>query len=121
MKVLDAGHKFELATFDGGEPQVLTFVKRNDPPEKYPGNSDAYPGTQVQEVLRALIERGLYLETQIPCRETRLLIENCRDSIWLLESRHAQRHGGRLVLARDGIEETPVCSDCGHILCFCNA
>ena len=107
MKVLDAGHQYEFSSFDGGEPQVLTFVKRNDPADKYPGNEDAYPGTQMQEVLRALIERCQYLEGQIPCPETRGVIENCRDSIWLLESRHARRHNGELTMGRDAIEQKP--------------
>ena len=121
MKVLDPGHKYELLNFDGGEPVILTFVKRNNPPEKYPGNVNAYPGTQIQEVLRALIERGLYLEGQIPCPETRVVIENCRDSIWLLENRHAKRNGGHLDyhLSRDFIEDVPICHQCGHISCFC--
>jgi hypothetical protein len=61
MKVIDEDHKFDLATLDGYEPIRLTFVKRNNPPDKYPGNKDAYPGTTTQEVLRALINRSLYV------------------------------------------------------------
>lgn len=126
MKVLDPGHDYELASFDGGEPVRLTFVKRNDPPEKYPGNEGAYPGTQIQEVLRALIERGLYLEGQIPCRETKALIRHCREALGALERRHANRHGKRLfnylrmaTILGVGIEAAPTCPRCGHIMCFC--
>ena len=56
MEVLDTGHDYLLHSFDGGESVRLTFVKRNDPPEKYPGNDSAYPGTQIQEVLQQDVE-----------------------------------------------------------------
>ena len=123
MEVLDPGHDYLLHSFDGGEPVRLTFVKRCDPPDKYPGNTNAYPGTQIQEVLRALIDRGMYLEGQISCVETRHLIENCRDAIWWLENRHAKRHDANLHhhINPDTIETVPTCSDCGHIMCFCPA
>jgi len=119
MKVLDPGHKYELESFDGGEPIVLTFVKRNDPPEKYPGNEDAYPGTQIQEVLRALIERCLYVDQQIPCDETKLATQMLRRIIWAFESRHARQHGQHLGVSINGIERLITCPACGHIICFC--
>jgi hypothetical protein len=59
MKVLEAGHKYELLSLDGGEPQILTFVKREG--EGYPGNVGHHPGTTLQEVLRAEIDRGMYV------------------------------------------------------------
>lgn len=121
MKVLDPGHKYELASFDGGEPVLLTFVKRNDPPEMYPGNEDAYPGTQIQEVLRALIARVRYLQGQTPCAETEVCLGLFRQGLFLLESRHARCHESHLVGIRslEAIELLPVCRTCGHISCFC--
>lgn len=60
MRVLDSGHKYALSNLDGhiednSNEQILTFVKRNNPPEKYPGNIDSYPGTQdLQKFLNIL-------------------------------------------------------------------
>ena len=66
MKVLDPGHDYALNVLDGllGEFERLTFVKRDNPPEKYPGNNSAHPGTTIQEVCRVLIERLRYVNGQ---------------------------------------------------------
>ena len=120
MRIIDPGHQYELTSFDGGEPQKLTFVKRNDPPEKYPGNENAYPGTQTQEVLRALIQRSLYVNNQEPCEETQNVIVRLRRCLYDLEKRHARRHGSDFqTFVGLPIEEHPFCQDCGHIYCFC--
>ena len=118
MKVLDKGHQYELASFDGGTTQVLTFVKRNQPPGKYPGNTDAYPGTQTQEVLRALIDRAKYVNAQTPCMETTSSIDLLRQVLYLYESRHAHRHQLSLPSSlSSNIEEVPFCVSCGHLVC----
>ena len=93
METLDSGHSYLLTSFDGGAPIPLRFVKRNVPKEKYPGNDSAYPGTLMQEVLRALIERGEYVNNQFPCRQTEEVIGHFAQALWLLEQRHAERHG----------------------------
>lgn len=51
MRVLEAGHIYELEQLDGdGKPLVITFVKRDNV------YSDAkHEGTQTQEVLRVII------------------------------------------------------------------
>jgi hypothetical protein len=35
MKVITVGHRYELASFEGGEPQVIQFIEKtpNDPPD----------------------------------------------------------------------------------------
>lgn len=122
MKVLDPGHDYLLASFDGGEPIRLTFVKRNDPPEKYPGNEGVCPGTQIQEVLRALIDRGEYVNNQFPCNETEEAIGLFAQALWLLEKRHASRHGqpdAMNIYDLEGVAEQDFCLECGHIVCFC--
>lgn len=122
MKVIDPGHNYLLSSYDGGVPVRLTFVKRNDPPEKYPGNYNAHPGTQIQEVLRALINRTQYVNNQFPCEQTEEVEANLARSIWLLEQRHAERHGqpdAMNIHDVEGIEGRDYCSECGHIICFC--
>ena len=91
MEVLDAGHQYRLAEFRWGRAHIyVTFVKRNDPPEKYPGNLDAYPGTQTQEVLRALIDRAQYVHGQQADDATNpQVLSLLRQALDLLETRHA--------------------------------
>lgn len=119
MEVLDPGHQYLLTSLDGGDPITLTFVKRDDPPEKYPGNVGHYPGTQIQEVLRALIDRAIYVNNQIPCNETEDAITHLRSALWLLEKRHLNRHEGNGSPLLENIENIPFCLKCGHIDCFC--
>lgn len=122
MKVLDPGHDYLLDNFDGGEAVRLTFVKRNDPPEKYPGNDWAHPGTQIQEVLKALIERCQYVNSQVPSIQTEEVEANLARSIWLLEQRHCERHEKPNVMNIydvEGIDLQDYCKECGHIVCFC--
>lgn len=117
MEILDAGHDYLLRSLDGAEQVRLTFVKRNKPPEKFPGNHSAYPGTTTQEVLRALIERAFYVNGQIAHDSNLMVIANLRDSIFELERRAAERHGRelRVIQCVEDIENMPTCSTCGHI------
>lgn len=122
MEVLDRGHDYLLASLDGREPIRLTFVKRNDPPDKYPGNDSAYGGTQIQEVLRALIERCHYLEGQVPCMQTEAVLVAFERSLWILEQRHTERHGdpdAMDIYPIKDIDLRGVCQGCGHIECYC--
>ena len=121
MKVLDPGHRYLLNCLDevdGEWKESLVFVKRDDPPEKYPGNVGHHPGTTIQEVLRALIERCRYVEAQLPNHETRLVVEFLQRCIHLLESRAAHRSGRQLPqIDESTIETIPTCPACGHIYC----
>lgn len=119
MKVLDAGHKYELATLDGGFPQVLTFVKRHDEenPTRFPGNRDSHPGTTIQNVLRALLERFRYLQRQHACLENVACIFCLRLSLWLIEFRAARRHRRFFIRSLSFAEHAPMCIKCGHTLC----
>lgn len=48
MKVIEPGHIYELDQLDGdGKPQILVFVNREDKPHE---------GTQIQEVIRVLVD-----------------------------------------------------------------
>ena len=116
MRVLDAGHLYELASLDGGDVRILRFVKRMGP--KYPGNDWAYGGTTSQEVLRALIDRARYLNAQIPCAETEAIIGNLQTALLLFEIRAARVHGRPLDLPslRD-FERLVPCAHCLHVEC----
>jgi hypothetical protein len=116
MEVIDPGHKFRLQGYDGGEPQVLVFMKREG--KGYPFNVGHHSGTNCQEVIRALIERVKYLQQQVACDQNEQIIQLLRQSLRLFEDRAAQRRGQPLpsIFQKD-IELLATCSTCGHIEC----
>lgn len=117
MRVLDSGHRYSLATLDGdGTPELLQFVKREG--LKYPGNVGHYPGTTMQEVLRALIERARYVNNQIACAETEAAIGCMETALLLFEMRAARRHKRHLdATAVEDVVSGATCVTCGHVGC----
>jgi hypothetical protein len=101
VKVLDPGHQFRLDSLDGDAEVILTFVKRDNPPEKYPGNIGHHPGTTLQEVLRAMLSRLHHLTA----------------ALYLLERRAHEAHGARLLASREAVAAAVPCSHCGHVFC----
>lgn len=119
MKVLDPGHQYGLTSLDAsydGEYEFLAFVKRVGP--EYPGNTGfPYSGTNIQEVIRALIDRVNYLEGQVPCMENALVIEHLRCAFQWLERRAARRHQRPTPKFTDAPELMSYCSRCHHVGC----
>lgn len=123
MKVVDQGHLYELNVLDGEGPAPtarLRFVKREGP--NYPGNVGAYPGVTTQEVIRALIDRMLYVNGQQECIDNRSAISHLRDALVVLEIRAARTAGYALDLSEyhalgHRIEAFPTCERCGHLAC----
>lgn len=116
MKVLDAGHDYMLYPIDGGEPQRLTFVKREG--HNYPGNVGSHSGLLTQEVLRVLIDRCKYMNAQGACAETDIIINALRTALMAFEIRAARCRGSSIQLDQlQDIEGWPICKKCGHIQC----
>lgn len=116
MKVLDKGHRYELASLDGNETQVLSFVKREG--AHYPGNVGHHSGTTTQEVIRALLERARYVNSQIPCLETEAVIACLQQALLLCEIRAKRVKGGHLQCdSLAAMEHASTCHHCGHIEC----
>jgi hypothetical protein len=117
VKCIDGGHKFLLRNYDGGEPyQPIQFMKREGP--GYPFNVGHYPGTNCQEVLRALVSRVEYLQSQIACWQNVATLFLLRMAIWMFERRAAKRHERRFpIRLLAGIDRLPTCEICGHVGC----
>lgn len=116
MKILDVGHKFILASFDGKHKQVLQFMKRKG--LKFPGNNNSYPGTTTQDVIHCLLNRTRYVQNQIPCVENEVIINNLQICLLMLEQRAAKRHGYEFeALTLREMEFKPMCPKCGHTVC----
>lgn len=116
MKVIDPGHTYEVATYDGdGQVQIITFMKREG--EGYPGNVGSYPGTNCQELLRVIIDRLWYLNRQIPHQANTMCIDNLELCIKYLEQRAAKLHEVEFKMEHEAIEYLATCKVCGHITC----
>ncbi len=122
MRILDPGHRYWLDVLDieGDEQngtEMLSFVKRKG--ERYPGNLSCYPGTNCQEVIRALIDRVKHLDSQAADPHNQPILQHLREALWLFESRAAKRYGRVLprLAAFDAIEDEPTCTGCAHIRC----
>ena len=122
MQVIDAGHEYELQSYDGEQVNRLVFMKREG--EGYPFNVGHHAGTNCQEVLRALIDRVKYLQKQIPCEENERILGYLRSALWQFEKRAALRHGRDSVFPWSHlyqpipIEDQPTCKACGHVGCL---
>ncbi len=116
MTVIDPGHEYSLDTLDGAMVQHLVFVKREG--ARYPGNIGYHPGTTIQEVLRALIDRLTYCHGQLPCTESEACLELLKSALCLQETRAARQHGRLLnCTVEEIISGTGKCVDCGHMGC----
>lgn len=116
INVADAGHKYLLPSFDGGTPQTLTFMKREG--EGFPGNVGHYPGTNLQSVLRACLDRVLYLQGQIPHDNNLAIVCHLKHCLRELEQRAAERHGfNPCAISLDLATFGKMCATCGHVLC----
>lgn len=116
MKVLDPGHRYELESLDGDARQILAFVKREG--GHYPGNFGAHAGTNMQEVIRALLHRARYINNQIPCMETEAVIQCLQQAFLFLEIR-AKRVKGAILECTNiaDLESAETCATCGHVHC----
>jgi hypothetical protein len=101
MKILTEGHRYELASFEGGTPQVLQFIEKV--PEIYGATilRTVSDGTTNEEVLAMLIDRMNTLQQKFPCRENALAITKLDEALmWLnrrTENRKARGVEGRQI------------------------
>jgi hypothetical protein len=117
MEILDTGHKYRLHNLDGEGYQILTFVKRQG--VKFPKNLNAYAGTTSQDVIRCLLERGRYVQSQTFSIENIVVIFCLLIALWFLEFRAARRHGILYLHSFSFAENAPMCVLCTHTVCNC--
>lgn len=85
MRIIDPGHKYEVNYLDGNDNiDTITFVKRG-----HPGKN--HPGTTNQELLRVLIDRIKFLNTEIPWRGNEEILFYLRKALILHECRALER------------------------------
>lgn len=110
MKIIEPGHVYELDYLDApphvsGDPeQRLVFVNRE------PGHE--HPGTQTQEVLRALIDRTYHCDHCMPHELNAMIVHHLRMALVFHEMRALERKAEKGFYAP---EEVKVGSD-GHFI-----
>jgi len=62
MKVLRVGHRYELESFEGGQPQTLQFIEKTPVVEGSTEFATVFDGTTNEEVLAVLLDRLNTLE-----------------------------------------------------------
>lgn len=126
MRVIDPGHYYVLDSLDTGAADIsrndvaLYFVKRTG--DGYPGNGEtSYSGPICQEVIRALLDRVIYLNGQRNHFANGYVIGHLRSALRWLEARAAEERQDAgaidLVFAHEEPESIPACASCGHVFC----
>lgn len=91
MKTITTGHKYELASFEGGPAQTLQFIEKVPSKDPLAALVTINDGTTNEEVLKVLIDRLQYLNGKFPCRENALVITKLEESLMWLNKRTADR------------------------------
>ena len=91
MQVITTGHKYELASFEGGTPQSLQFIEKAPTSECSKELRTVNDGTTNEEVLKVLIDRLQYLNGKFPCRENAIVITKLEESLMWLNKRTSDR------------------------------
>jgi hypothetical protein len=91
MKVVTEGHFYKLDAFEGGDPELLSFIHKVPVEEGSTELKTVSDGTTNEEVLRVLIDRMHYLQNKFPCRENAIVIDKLEESLMWLEKRTADR------------------------------
>ena len=97
MKVLHDHHKYELASFEGGEPQVIQFIEKEKVGDTFETIND---GTTNEEILEMLIDRMKGLLAKLPSYETQHALFHVESALLWLEKRTNDRR-------KRGVEGTP--------------
>jgi len=113
MKIKEPGHVYEFLTLDSKDildRESIRFVNRERGTE--------HPGTQTQEVLRALIDRTMHCDDCIPWHGNPAIIHHMRMAIAYHEARALERKAEKglyfpelILIGKDGHfqlqQETP--------------
>lgn len=100
MEILTPGHKYELASFEGGTPQILQFIEKRPRQERrIPFVGEALPveletvndGTTNEELLEVLIDRLIFLGARLPSRENSIAVTKLQEALMWLNKRTADR------------------------------
>ncbi len=104
MRVINPGHVYEVSHLDGDGVSEISFVDRDHGRDK--------EGTTNQELLRVLIDRLHFLDSELPWEGNREIIFHLRQALVL----HEMRHLNRLVDKGEIQIETLPTGEDGHLI-----
>jgi hypothetical protein len=113
MKVIEAGHVYEVQNVDGDGTQTIRFVRRRDDEATMLPTMARQEGVLTQELLRVCIDRTLYLNAEAPCPENVVIVDCLRTALREYEARAARR----TIEKHPMPERMNVCEECQHALC----
>lgn len=93
MEVIEPGHVYRLSHLEAPTSELLTFIRRSSKAIQHPSE---HPGTNVQEVLRSLIDRTIYLNSIIDAVENYDAIYYLRMTLLCYEGRAFRRKQEKL-------------------------
>ena len=95
MKILTAGHKYELdnlePTLPGAVKQTLQFIEKVPEDIGLLNLVTVNDGTTNEEVLSVLIDRLMFLQAKHSCRENAIVITKLEECLMWLNKRTADR------------------------------
>jgi hypothetical protein len=94
MEEIEPGHIYRLQHLEAEGYELLRFIRRSSKAVDY-GDGE-HPGTNSQEVTRALIKRTLYLNDILPAAETLDAVYFYRMALFCYEARAYRRKLNRL-------------------------
>jgi hypothetical protein len=96
VEIAEDGHVYRLAHIDGEGFEVVRFVNREEGTD--------HPGTQTQEVIRALIDRTQHCHRCLPHDVNDKIIWHLRMALVLHESRALERKVEKRLIEPEHIE-----------------
>lgn len=93
MKVLQDGHRYEVANFvfPENQGQIIQFIHK-EPTEENPKElRTVSDGTTNEELLEVLIDRTKFLQNKFPCKENACAITHMEEALMWLEKRTRDR------------------------------
>jgi ribosomal protein S3AE len=94
LRIIEAGHIYELQHLESDGIEKLTFIKRSSKAINY-GDTE-HAGTNTQEVIRALINRTEFLYDILPAVETKDAAYYLRMALFCYEARAYRRKQAKL-------------------------
>lgn len=92
MKILQAGHKYELANFENpASGQTIQFIEKAPTAPGSPTLTTVSDGTTNEEVLKMLIDRMKFLSSKLASRESSIAITKFEEGLHWLQARTAAR------------------------------
>lgn len=93
MKTIKPGHRYELASFEGGPPQTVQFIEKVQKPDATVGLKfvTVHDGTTNEEVIEMLVDRLNHLQEKLPCRANAIAITHLETALLWLNKRTSDR------------------------------